>query len=103
MRLNTSALHEVLFTVGGVLFFVDMGWDLSGMGEMNISRLAMPMERLFLRELDFEPLWLLDDVELDVMERGGEMLGMRELLAEVADEVRFLASEEILIVLPDGR
>jgi hypothetical protein len=99
MRLNTSALHEVLFTVSGVVFFVDKGWDPSGMGQMNIS----PMERLFLRELDFEPLWLLVDVELDAKERGGEMLGMRELLAEVADEVRFLAAEEMLIVLPDGR
>lgn len=96
MRLNTSALHEVLFTVGGVVFFVDTGWDPSEMGDMNISRLAMPIERFFLRELDFELLWLLDDVELDVMERGGEMLGMRELVADAADEVRLLATEEML-------
>lgn len=68
MRLKISALHEVLFTVGGVVFFVDADWDQFGMGEMNISRLAMPIERVFLRGLDFELLWLLDDVELDVME-----------------------------------
>lgn len=68
MRLKISALHEVLFTVGVVVFFVDADWDQFGMGEMNISRFAMPIERVFLRELDFELLWLLDDVELDVME-----------------------------------
>lgn len=60
----------------------------------------MPIERLF---LDFELLWLLDDVELDVMERGGEVLGMRELVADSADEFGLLAAEEMLSLLLDGR
>lgn len=104
MRLNTSALHEVLFTVSGVDFFVNTGWDLSEMGVMNISRLAMPIERFFLDGLDIEPLWLLDDVELEVTDRGGEMLGTRALVADAADEaLGLLAIEEMLSLLLDGR
>jgi hypothetical protein len=104
MRLNTSALNEVLFAVSGVDFFIDAGWDLSEMGEMNISRLAMPIERFFLDELDIEPLWLLDDVELEVMDRGGEMSGTRALVADAADEaLGLLATEEMLSLLLDGR
>lgn len=104
MRLNTSALHDVLFAVSGVDFFVDAGWDLSEMGEMNISRLAMPIERFFLDELDIEPLWLLDDVELEVIDRGGEMLGTKALMADAADEaLGLLATEEMLSLLLGGR
>lgn len=74
------------------------------MGEMNISRLAMPIERFFLDELDTEPLWLLDDVELEVMDRGGEMSGTRALVADAADEaLGLLATEEMLSLLLDGR
>lgn len=104
MRLNTSALLEVPFTVSGVVFFVDVDWNLSGMGDMNISRLAMPIERFFLHELDIEPLWLLGDVELEVIERGGEVLGIRALGVDAADEaLGLLAAEEILSLLLDGR
>jgi hypothetical protein len=105
MRLiNTSALHEVLFIASGVDFFVEVGWDLSEIGEMNISRLAMPIERFFLDELDIEPLWLLDDVELEVMDRGGEILGTRALVADAAGEaLGLLATEEMLSLLLDGR
>lgn len=107
MRLNTSALHEALFPLRGVafLFLLDAGWDASGMGEMNISRLAMPTERPFwLLELGLEPLRLLEDVELDVMERGEDVSGTSALVTDAADEVvGLLAAEDMLSLLLDVR
>lgn len=68
MLLNLSALYDILFLRGVLIFGDNVGWDAPAMGEMYISRLATLIGRFFWREIGLKPLRVVGVVELDVKE-----------------------------------